>query len=138
MERAWPFVLSTLGLVVSACTGDVVATSSQAAGSTGSAAAGSGAGGAGGAGSTGGAGSGGALSGLSGHYMQQTIGNCINFEQWLSFDAPPAFTHTDVDRDFCGSHSVVPAMGTYKVSGAALEMAWSTAKSSETRRFTHV
>lgn len=45
--------------------------------------------------------------------MQMIIGNCINAEDWLSFSALPAFTHTMVDRNYCSSHSVVSSPGSY-------------------------
>src|SRR5262245_40469958 len=138
MGRTWIGVLSMLGIGLSGCTGDVLQASSQTA------AAGSGAGGAGTASSstassgTGGAGGAGPSGALSGHYMQHTIGNCADFESWFSFDTPPAFTHTDIDRNFCGPHSVTPEPGTYKLSGANLEMTWTSPKGSELRQFTHV
>src|SRR5262245_21171411 len=147
MKRTSIGVLSMLGIGLSGCTGDVVQISSQATAASSTAGSGSGAGGASSANSsaastssagTGGAGGGGPPGALSGHYMQQSIGNCINVERWYSFDAPPAFTYTDVNRNYCGPHSVTPEPGTYKLSGANLEIAWTSPQGSELREFTYV
>lgn len=124
-----PFTLASLGLALaalSACGSDIHI--SNSAGSGGQA-----------AGSSGSAGSGTSIPvdpvdpppteplpfDVAGHYMQMSIGNCINAEDWLSFSAPPQFTHTLVDRDYCGEHSVSAHPGSFSaLPGHILETEW--------------
>ncbi|MEO7329497.1 MAG: hypothetical protein ABI193_13015, partial [Minicystis sp.] len=89
-----------------------------------------------GTGGAGGAGGSGGSTELSGHYLQQQIDNCNHGELWLSFGPKGQFTHTLVIRNACGTGSVVPAPGAYAISGALLDLSWSTPQSDEQLHFT--
>jgi hypothetical protein len=139
MERVELGCLVILGALLGACGSDVEAPA-EAAGASGA--------GSGGATSSSsssntgtgtGTGTGGVGGGatLGGHYMQQQIGDCINGEEWLSFGSSPSFTHTYVNRDFCGPHSVEAAPGTFQDDGAIVEMKWISSSSNETHRYTY-
>lgn len=76
---------------------------------------------------------------VSGHYMQMAIGNCINSEDWLSFSNQPDFTHTLVDRNYCGPHGVFAHPGSFAfLPGQVIEMKWKSAtdKEGEVRQYT--
>jgi hypothetical protein len=54
---------------------------------------------------------------LSGHWMREQIGDCIWFEEWLSFDPPDGFVSTLVERNACdlAGHGVFPAEGSLQI-----------------------
>ncbi|MBI5608422.1 MAG: hypothetical protein HY902_06035, partial [Deltaproteobacteria bacterium] len=52
---------------------------------------------------------------VTGNWMRRTIGNCIDFEEWLQFLLPDGLTYTVVDRNACGAHSVSKVVGNLKV-----------------------
>jgi len=131
-----------LGLLLAACSNAVeVASHVSSGGSGGSGGSGdpstAGAGGGTGGDATGGAGGAQVDPAIVGHYMQQAIGNCINAETWLSFDASGSFTHTIVDRNFCSEHSVSAHPGAASIDDQTIEITWSPEGGSELRRFTY-
>ncbi len=69
-------------------------------------------------------GAGGGAASLNGNFMQQQIGDCINGEIWLGFAAAPAFTHTLVDRNFCGPHGVKAQPGSYLPEPGEIGFKW--------------
>jgi len=74
---------------------------------------------------------------LLGHWMQQTIGDCINGEEWWTFGPGTTFTHTQVDRNFCGPHGVTPSAGDFSDDGTQATVGWGDAGTKEGRRFTY-
>jgi hypothetical protein len=72
--------------------------------------------------------------------MHHIIGDCIDFEAWLTFGPEPIFTNTGVNRDFCGPHSVNAAEGSYSIDGVErLQYSWSREEGyEESRRVTAV
>jgi len=73
---------------------------------------------------------------LAGHWVQQTIGGCINGEEWLSFSPPNGFVHTLVDRNFCGPHSVAAHFGDFSATPSTVELKWPIPDGAEGRFFT--
>lgn len=134
MKRAWIATSAMACALLSGCGPDV-----QSAQNAGSAAGSGAASSSGDAGGAGGSGAGGGAGGepLSGHYMQQMIGNCINEEEWLSFSPPEGFTYTFVDRNYCAPHSVTATPGLQSNDGSVVEIVWNVEEGTETRRFTY-
>jgi len=54
---------------------------------------------------------------LFGHWMREQIGDCIWYEEWLSFDPPGGFVSTFVERNACdlAGHGVFPSEGSMRV-----------------------
>jgi len=52
---------------------------------------------------------------VTGNWMRRTIGNCLDFEEWLQFLLPDGLTYTVVDRNACQAHSVSKVVGNLKV-----------------------
>jgi hypothetical protein len=70
--------------------------------------------------------------------MQNTIGNCINIEEWLTFTPPAGVVETLVDRDFCGPHGVTSRPGMFGGGGPAkiLDLKWAVPGQTAARSFT--
>jgi hypothetical protein len=99
-----------------------------------------GAGGGGGQGTSSATGAGGAPADpwptkLAGYWVQQSIGNCINGEEWYTFSPPAGFVHTVVDRNFCGPHSVRVDPGSASAAAQIVSLAWTSPTSNEQRSF---
>jgi hypothetical protein len=76
---------------------------------------------------------------LAGYWVQQSIGNCIDAEEWYAFGSPAGFVHTIVDRNACGPHSVHADPGTTSTSAThVVSLAWPSPMGSEARTFTAV
>jgi len=76
---------------------------------------------------------------LSGHWMREQIGDCIWFEEWLSFDPPDGFVSTLVERNACdpAGHGVFPTQGSMQVEdGPILSWDYTVDGRREMRRFT--
>jgi hypothetical protein len=52
---------------------------------------------------------------LEGDWMAWTLGDCIDFEEWLSFDGEAGFIHTIVDRNACEPWGVTRSPGSYEL-----------------------
>lgn len=74
---------------------------------------------------------------LAGHWVRESIGNCIQFEDWMSFGAAPLFTHTLVDRNFCQEHHVDVHKGDFAVLPQdVLHLHWNAGLMDEERWWT--
>jgi len=74
---------------------------------------------------------------LTGHWMAQQIGDCIDAEDWYSFTQPSSLVVTHVDRNMCHAHSVTKEAGTFAaLAGEIVSLDWSGARGHEARRFT--
>ncbi len=69
-------------------------------------------------------------------WVQRNIGNCIDYEEWLSFQVSAAFTHTIVDRNACQAHSVTASPGKFTWQAQVLQYDWNQGNIAEHRRFT--
>jgi hypothetical protein len=72
---------------------------------------------------------------LAGYWMQQSIGDCINSEEWYTFNPPAGFVHTLVDRNFCGPHGVRVDPGSTSALSQIVSLAWTTPAGYEQRTF---
>jgi hypothetical protein len=52
---------------------------------------------------------------VTGNWMQRSIGNCIDLEEWLQFLLPDSLARTIVDRNACGPHAVSKVVGNLNV-----------------------
>ena len=74
---------------------------------------------------------------LAGHWVRENIGNCIQFEDWLSLGAASQFTHTLVDRDFCQEHHIDVHKGDFAIlPDDVLHLHWNAGLMDEERWWT--
>jgi len=61
---------------------------------------------------------------LAGHWMRWDVGNCIDVQEWLTFEPPTGFVHTFVDHNACGPHFVASTPGSFSAEGQIVQIDW--------------